>query len=1236
MKNNSLTKINFILSLLFFITSLNAGYIPLTDANGHEKSWVLFGVTGLKITGAGAGTSSGVFSITDVAENKIVDLVKDEKFTDGLIVASKSFAKAKSLTIDYLQVRIDTTGKVFTDDEAVHSMYISLYKNAGPAFVITYKAILEGETMEYSAYSNGTNAYTITLDSSKTYSNPGYGELIQTVAGIAGSELKKIIDIVDFDLTDNPPSYQYYDKSLHQNLAIADQFIRIYSYDTKKTQWKLFDTRNSDNANDFDELQKGKAYWAQMDAIDNKQAGLVLGSDTISADEYKDGGAGLVDGWNLLAFSGENSTIRKSSTALVLELKDAAGGLKIWDSVGNNFVTVSSIRGGDATKIKASCLAINQSIKEAKIAGNMDENFYLKAFIVGDANNKIVIISNKRFMIDEITGDSIGGVTTLLGRNPYTVNPLDMDNTDDTNAMLDLNNGDTSKAVVSKYGEYAMIIEPLVGANTASDKEAKIDLQSTADDAIGVEPIVIKTDMATVASDLTKQDFGGADFVSIAINTDYNGSTDKVLIASNKTFYVRDHTFSRVFDYSVNGKDGELTIKGSGKELATTIIANRAITDVATDINDAVNNVHAEAIDPKIVIFTAQKNASKFNVIEDIGNTNHVDLFTDTTTDNDLAKGAIKGVYSLDTFASASLNNIIIHDVTDEQSSDGTGSKITLQLKNIYGTVYTHSEFTTTVGDGTDSVWLPEFKTLVESAISKSKMQGKVSVTDDVLTIVSQDIIDIAWDWDDTNHNEADLSFGAVTSVVKGTLVTVSPDLTSDLKFTPINVPNYVVNGPLYTIKKAGFDLKAMVGGSTNLSTGTVSWESIDLTRPPSEWLSSQDYNLFSTDSSAGYWVYVKESEAVLPADKLTIKKTTFSPIYTTHFNTDGTTYNNISGQISVEIENLPQYGESDYDNSSIIELLVNGSAIELINRSSNNVYLGDISSYELPILSGENYPIHINVSDGIGTNLLNQDSGKIIDFKKPATPIVDINATNGNNDEGSLVKIESSSDVTGFYIFNGQIPEYKPTQATNKVAEFDKSVDNLYTLCSGFGINKLITADQDAYDLNIIAVDGTGKLGGGNASDIIHQAYIPMLKNSIKLLDVNVDGDGDAQILGKIYGADCKYIENQTVDYGMQIRSETDANPDEIVKIAYEPKNAGIAKPISVYFKGKDDSQAKISYSESYADSIVYLMVDDVVYSYKLLNATDAVAYEDGQSDDDPIILETDATVTKRPNQKL
>ncbi|MEA3228383.1 MAG: hypothetical protein U9P38_04840, partial [Campylobacterota bacterium] len=77
------------------------------------------------------------------------------------------------------------------------------------------------------------------------------------------------------------------------------------------------------------------------------------------------------------------------------------------------------------------------------------------------------------------------------------------------------------------------------------------------------------------------------------------------------------------------------------------------------------------------------------------------------------------------------------------------------------------------------------------------------------------------------------------------------------------------------------------------------------------------------------------------------------------------------------------------------------------------------------------------------------------------------------------------------------------------------------------------------------------------------------------------------------------------------------------------------------VYFEGKDGSKAKISYAEAYADSIIYLMVDDRVYSYKLLDAQDAQDYlqpggDGGQSDNKAIKLETDSTVTYRAGQQL
>jgi len=1228
---------------LFLFSSLSAGYIPLTNADGDKKSWVLFGVTGLKVTGAGAGTSAGAFSIIDSTQNKIVDPVLDEKFEDGLIVDNHSFAKLKSLTADYVQIRVDTTDIIFNDTDPVYSMYISLYKGAGPTFVITYRSSLEGKTMEFSTFKDESNAYSITLDSSKTYSHPGYGDLIQTVAGISGTQLKKIDDIADYDFKDNPPTYQYYDKAVHQQLATGDQFLRVYSYDTHKTQWKLFDSRNSDSANDFDEFVKGKSYWAQMNS--DKEAGLILGASSISTQEYLNDGDGLADGWNLLSFDIENSTIRKSSTALIVELKDNEdGGLKIWDSVGNNFIEVTKVRGG-SDNIVNSILSINQTLKDAKLHGNMDQNFHLKALIIGENNNSILLVSNKRFMIDEIGGDSIGKVTTLLNKNPYTVNPLDIDNRDDSLEILDLNSSDSSKAALSKYGEYAMIIEPLVGNNTASDKEAKIYLQNAEDDAIEVEPITIGTDLQTVADRLTQTDFGGANFNSFTLNSDNNGSVDKVLIASDKTFYIKDNTFNRIFSYQESNNSSEIIITGTGENFNTQVDANSSIDDIATNLSNDPNNIYAKAIDSTLVIFSTHEEASKFNVSESTAQTDHSDILIETQIDNDLAKGAIKGVYSLDTFATAPLNNILtikfdefIDDENDTMSvlfTTSFGKKVvpsdTIGIPTKYSVPSTDAEAVDYVA-GIEQQIKDELKLLkVVGTVTTTDHNGSVDDTNWTVTIVSQDVTNVSIDYTNADGSSAETDIeDNETAPIYGQIIKPSADLTSDLTSVPIYVPNYVVDGPLYTLKKAGFDMKAMVGGSTNLTNGEVSWESIDLTRPPSQWLSSQDYNLFNTDSSAGYWVYVQAST---DTQDIILNTISFTPTYISHFNVNGITNNNISAQISLDIDGLPQVGDSDYDNSSIIELLINGRAIQLSNRSTNSIYSGEFSSYELPILSGLDYPININISDGMGTNILNKYSEKIIDFTKPNKPSIDLNATDGNNDEGTVVKITSSADVSGFYVFNDQIPDYQPLQAVNKVAEFEKSDNNLYSLCSGFGMNKLTSADQEAYKLNIIAVDGTGKIGGGNASDILRQNYIPILKNSIKLSDVNENNDTDAQTFGTVYDAQCQYNKKQDIDYGMQIRSETDADPDETVTIVYEPENATQGSPITLYFEGIDESKAKVTYSESYADSIVYIMVDDNVYSFKLLNADDATDYG---TDTNPIILETDGNVTKRPEQRL
>jgi hypothetical protein len=1057
--------------------------------------------------------------------------------------------------------------------------------------------------------------------------------VIQDVPGMEGSSLTIINNIVDYNLTNNPPLSSYYDKATDQDSAgDSNKYTRIYSYDALNRRWALYDSRNTESVDDFTELVKGKGYWGKIYlGAESTSAGLVLGSSSISSDEYLT--AGITEGWNLLSFDNQNAIIRKSSTGLIVELKATRtdDGIKIWDYSANHFVT-ALVDGTSLETATESCLSINEAIKEAKLTGTMPKTFDLKAFVI-DATH-IVLISTKRFMIDELSADSIGEVTTLTGANPYTVNPADMLNTDDTVTMSDLDYGDVTKAALSKYNEYALIVEPLVGttastAATLAPNTAKIHIQNAASDATIASPVSLNDGDDDSAGAVTTQvaaDFtgtlggGNGVFKSVAIDTDYNaGVVDKILIASNKPFYVRDYTFSRVFKFTDQDGDNNITLIGlpSGDASVTLVDGTDDNASTAADTLDAaIGDVKVEDDGSGNIIFiSSAENSNEFQVTEATAK----DYLEDASTTSNLDKGAIKGVYSLDSFATRNLNNSVKYTIPAADIPDSDDDNITVQLKNIYGNIHTASKaHTSAVANPTAAVWAAELQRVLEDEMSAAQLVGDVSCIDsngDVnVTIVSTDIQDIAWTW---VGGEPELAFGD-SDVVKGTLVQTAPDLSADLKFNAVYTPNYVLSGPLYTIQKAGYRIEAMVTGTTDLSDGSINWESIDLTRKPSEWLDSQDYNLFSTDEESGYWVYLTPSAY---SNSLTITNPIFRPQYTYHFNANGTTYNHLSGNIQLEINGIPDVDTRD---SAVITVAAAGSIVELARSASSNVYSGKISSYELlDMSSGFDYDITANIADGLGYNLINTDTTLKIDYKKPLKPTIDL------GDGTSLILSSESSDTAGFYIFKGQIPEKGALTSADFVDQLSLTEASAYPICQK--MDKLTAWDSPAYNLNIIAVDGTGIFGGGNASDVETSIYVPMLKNSVKLIDVN-NGESDSTELGTIYGSDCALTGAQTEDYGISLTSETDL---QTVKVAYEPKNgADLSAPLTVFVNATaEDSSvlAKILYSDVYVGDVIYIELQGIVYSYEL-KAEDT----EGVDADNPVDLSDPTKATKRVNQAL
>lgn len=1185
--------LNFIAVLSLGVTSVSAEYISLADTLGNNEQWTLFGVNSLHANGAGSGASAGSFSITDSAANSLSDTTLDEVYVDGLVVDGNSTGRLKVLSPNLqAEVRVDTSAAVYDADEPLRTMYVAMAKGSGPAFAFSYRSSLEDEVLEYSVQADGSDAHTITISSQYTYNNPAIGQIIQSTAGVPVSYISDISKIVDYDFSNNPSDSAYYDEVLNRDAAGLGDYVRVYSFEPVTMQWQLYDSRNTVEANDFSTLEKGKAYWAKMNnnTIGNG-GGLVLGSSSISSAEYI--ASGVTDGWNLMAFGKQNPDIRKSETGLIITLntgvaEDASQEIRIWDTSGNHSVDVDFVD-DTSTTINSSCKAINTAIEEAKLNGIIPDTFDLKAFYISDI--QIALISSKRFLVDELNVDMFDSVTTLTGANPYTVNPSDLVNAIDSSTIsLDFN--DASKVAMSKYGEYALVIEPLVAAGTsAGDLDVgKLHLQSAALDAIGVDPFSIDNAVVgatTVASTVTavdNRDIGGYSAFAKAIDINYDNTPDRVLISSTEPFYVRDYTFTRVFQYTDTNVTGIAYIKGTGADTSITIAATDDDSIAAATAFNGSGNV-ASADDPsnttsQFIIISDATNANEFSITE----TTTTDHLEDAITDSDLAKGSVKAVYSLNTFATAQTKNNVTFTIAAADIPDEVDDALRIDIKNTIGHTYTGTGLVVSGIPADAAAWAAEFKTQLENELSSSAISATVTAVvngvDIDVSISSTDILDIAYDWyAGTTNDETDLAFG-VAVVDKGGLETISPDLADDLKFNVVYSSNYVNDGPLYTMKEAGFTLKALISGSTDLASGTVSWDSIDLTRSPSEWLSSQEYNLFKISETSGYWAFLETDAG---ANTITVANASLSPIiYTYRFNADGTNYNSVSGNIALAIDGL----DANENAVPVVSTTVAGSNIELSNGAGSDIYTGKISSYEIENMqSGFIYEISANIADGLGYNVKALDIDLTIDFEKPASPVIDLG-------DGTTVALASTSaDVAGYYVFDAQIPEQDTATATNLIKKLTAAEAVAYSLCQD--VNKL-SWDEEPYALNVVAVDGSGTLSQANVSDTTTQNYIPMLKGAVRLTDSNA-GASDSTTLGIIYDNYCADVGVQTIDYGISLTSETNTTT---VKLAYVPENVtDFALPISLFITD-GITEARIDYTDEYAGDTVYVDLDGSVYS--------------------------------------
>lgn len=1209
------------------LIAANTGYIPLTTAT-VDYNWVLYGAAGFKSEGA-VDSTPGEFSIpgttgAEITENVLIDTDGTDVLGDsGLTVAAGDLGTLRllqDLATTQLEVRVETTGFVYNETEPVRTMYLDVNQDGTADAVFTYKASLEGQKLEYKLDSN--DAYELTIDYTKYYVSPEDGTAIDGTADVNGTEVGDLTgdnSIVDYDFSDNPPVSAQWIGAADRTAIGAGQF-RTYEYDAADGKWDVYDTRNATGTNDFTSLTTGKGYWgriatgADIDTTNttNKVAGLVLSNTPeITASDYA--AADLTVGWNLLAFDGDKPFIRNSATGMLVTLVAAAGDIEITDASGGHTLAVTLSGAGIAAD---EARLINTAVSNAKLAGTLPYTFEFRAYpTVQGAAGQIALISNQKFTIDEST-TSLAAATTLAGQP--LLNPTDL--SDQT--IVDIVGGVGAQSV---YGEYVVVIDPVVGGTDAQSLAlSTVEIVGTVDDAGTASTnntINLGNALGTTLTAISANTaLTGAVGLVTQMDLNVSGANDNLILASEYPFTIRDHTFTRVFVTAETGDavDGSATID-AGVDVgpfatfgdAGTAAANATAT--AGAINGVgVGTCKAGTDSDKVVVICNAATDTKFDVYETIAKDN----LRPSTSNADIALGAVKTVTSLEALSGATINNLVTLDPTLVNSfADNLADTYRFTFVDTLGNTIngdTVAAVAITAGDLTvdadNLAWYDELTATINTALTDNNMTasashdynlGNVPATeyaDAVIIIQGEDIVSGTLDFVVDGGGNPEVDFTDATPVVGSILTSIAGDLAADLKYNNVNTPNYVMDGPLYTMRDQNMSLKALVTGTADLTDGTVEWDSIDLTRNPSEWLDSQEYNLFKVDARSGYWAYLEADSSDNP---LTIDDANITGIsYVHHFNGDGVTKNHLSGQINVSVTGI---ANTDNYESARVTATIGGATVELTGTDGKN-FTGNFNTYEAEGISDNtSYNLIIDIADGLGNNL-NQIVTGAFDNVKPQTPVI----TN-NNGILSIDANETDTDVVGFYVYNDTVPEQSGEHTTELVAALTGS-GSVGVICENL---TQITWDSASDGLSVIALDGNGSRNYGNASDKESVTFMPILKERVRVVDFRNTETPDATVAGTSYGTNCEDLGPLTVDTGVSI-SAIATNTE--VRLAYASLGAKEVTAVinTVYVSdAADDSgnTAKITYPDNYVDASVFVRLGGVVYGFKLPSTVNATA---------------------------
>ena len=1037
-----------LLNLYLFSNNLIEVVLP-------NNKWKLIGVPGafMENTIDGITTNSWIWGYESETDNNTTD----GKWT-GLIAngtsaeysATTHLAGISVVNSDYKKVTVSINHNSTSVDITLprRTVFIDSDNDGTADINITYQSNLEGQQF---------NIRIIKKDNSQNdyygYLNSAYGEVnplsLNLITGTSNTYYFTIRDILDMNLSNNPGKagqsgeIKDYQKIYHKDNLDSNDYLLVFRLDSNYSTWESFNSRIADDSNDFTTLVSGSAYWMKLhdDTEDTTKHGLILGDNNISLDTYSDKSLSstnktsrsstvahklLAEGWNMLSFP--NGVIRHSGTGLMLTKKSPAPNNEFYikDEVGKESITVKlyDIDHDGSISIQELAQSINLSIGAALNSDSVSDNFNVRAF---DYNNSIILLSDRKFRVYEKSSvDIFGEVKTIGNQNPYNFA------TSSYSAVTDL--GDVG--VASKYGEFGLVITITNGGdgnvsgvlNSANQDIGKIRINDN--DPVSVNPTthnkVDKIDISSKDSDIASQ---------LILDLDLNDNNDSILLMGTSPFYIRDNTFVKVYRLDgtptdegvqiyVNEGDGTLTEVEIG-------IASTTATNLTYD------DFKAKNVGNYIYLATTESTKRTFDLKEK-GND---DNLTRVISNNDLAFGAVKEVYSVSNLGQSDINkSVFILDFNGSTTQEGDDLNISINGENIDCVVGDDDNAGNICINCAAKINSESSQNVIAECNTTTKTDKNARIT------LTGYFATATFDMNNTGE-ELDLNISNVGAIkdhncsrfweknsTGGVALQDTETLTDDLTYIPIFTPDFPTrDNVLKYIRNNGFVAKKMLT-AVNDSAGNISWKYIDLTVNPDNWFDEvYDHSLFSVEQEKGYFVYLEEENE---SKKITLSNDDilFNLSYFQHYNNDkndvdlakgGQVDNFFQGTLQV----IPDDNEGE---KTQVVATIQNKDYKLIQNGS--YYTLEINRANLPDIAMIDSEITITAYNEKGTK-----ASQTVDFNLavPAKPVLQFVS-------GKHIFIgTTSSGVKSFNIYKGVIPDNDPTPVNKDGSNFIRNLNS-------------------------------------------------------------------------------------------------------------------------------------------------------------------------------------------------